>query len=229
MPSEEDLKIYVTKSGGWTMLQKVDQWTMEKENPSVQILSSCKATSLLANSTDSEKMTLVRLLKDDLDKKPSETSLLIINKKGEIIPYDLAASMRSIRTSPQNAYNGTSELKRFHKKVLDRLSKETPLSKDETDNERYVRGFIAFMMEIFMTEDYNEDYGWEYPLKSHVDATLIEVFLGKIHEISNGLTKEQCDRIDKTVIRLFNERAAEHRHPHNNDHYELVLQRDLNI
>ena len=62
MPSEEDLKIYVTKSGGWTMLQKVDQWTMEKENPSVQILSSCKATSLLANSTDSEKMTLVRLL-----------------------------------------------------------------------------------------------------------------------------------------------------------------------
>ena len=69
--------------------------------------------------------------------------------------------------------------------------------------------------------------GWDYPAKSGLDAIIISAFVDYVNDHCQGLTKDQADRVNNSVIRQFNSNVKDH---HKGlDHVELVLKRQVDI
>lgn len=225
MTSNEDLKIYHTSSGDWTILSPNDQWIMEL--PSAEPSSFCTVSQLVETTSDSDKLQLMRLLKQDLDKKPSEVTLHTIDKAGAITLFDENNSMLAFLTSPQNYTRSTQPLITMKEALTTLLSTEKNLP-DESNPDRCVRAFLRCIFELCMVAGYENRYGWTHPLKLHMDAVIIQTFVDHMNETYHGLTQHQYNRI-QTVFDAYNNIALEHRGHDGRDHMQLTLTRKFSL
>ena len=225
MTSNEDLKIYHTSSGDWTILSPNDQWIMEL--PLAEPSSFCTINQLLNNCSDDDKLQLMRLLKQDLDKKPSEVTLHTIDKGGAIKLFDENNSMLAFLASRENHTRSTQPLITMKEALTTLLSTEKNLP-DESNPDRSVRAFLRYIFELYMVTGYENKYGWTYPLKLHMDAVIIQTFLNHMNVTYHGLTQQQYNRI-QTVFDAYNNIALEHRGHDGRDHMQLTLTRKFSL
>ena len=181
---------------------------------------------LLKNSSIEDKLTMLALLKEELDSKPSEVTLFSIDKKGSKKPYDNFDAYEQWESwSFSNFPHFKSDLKMIHCEMQVAMQHADKLSDDELPSERQIRGFIEFMTETYMTDEYEEKGRYDDEvIKSHMDSTVIEQFTELMNSSFGGLTRLQCDRINEIVIRLFNTRAIRHQE---HDHMHLTLERAI--
>ena len=171
--------------------------------------SSCVAKQLMKGSSIEDKVEMVKLMQEDLDQQPSAILLFCVDKKGVKKPYDSRYSYEEWdmwAVSP----HFKSDLRHIQADMCVAMENTEKLADDESGGERAVRGFIEFMTEVHMTNECEVEGNYDNPMiKSHMDATVIEEFVEEINRKHKGLTREQCDRVNKIVIRLFNERASD--------------------
>ena len=225
MTSNEDFKIHHTSSGDWTILSPNDQWIMEL--PSAEPSSSCTVSQLVETTSDSDKLQLMRLLKQDLDKKPSEVTLHTIDKGGAIKIFDENKSMLAFLTSRQNYTRSTQPLTTMKEGLTTLLSTERNLP-DESNPDRCARAFLRCIFEPCMVEGHENKCGWTHPLKLHMDAVIIQTFLDHMNQTYHGLTQHQCNRI-QTVFDAYNNVALEHRGHDGRHHMQLSLTRKFSL
>ena len=225
MTSNEGFKIYHTSSGDWTILSPNDQWIMEL--PSAEPSSSCTASQLVETASDSDELQLMRLLKQGLDKKPSEVTPHTIDKGGAIKIFDENKSMLAFLTSRQNYTRSTQPLTTMKEGLTTLLSTERNLP-DESNPDRCARAFLRHIFELCMVEGHENKCGWTHPLKLHMDVVIIQKFLDHMNETYHGLTQNQCNRI-QTVIHAYNKIALKHRGHDGRHHMQLTIARNFSL
>ena len=185
--------------------------------------SSYVAKQLMKGSSIEDKVEMVKLMQEDLDEQPSTILLFCIDKKGVKKPYDSRYSYEQWDMWAASPHL-KSDLSHIQAEMCVAMEHTEKLVDDESPCERAVRGFIEFMTEEYMTNEYEVEGKYDNPMiKSHMDATVIEEFVEEINRKHKGLTREQCDRVNKMVIGSFNERAKRH-----DTHMDFVLDRALN-
>ena len=185
--------------------------------------SSYVAKQLMKGSSIEDKVEMVKLMQEDLDEQPSTILLFCIDKKGVKKPCDSRYSCEEWNMWADFPHF-KSDLSLIQANMRVAMEDTEKLADDESARERAVRGFIEFMTEKYMTEDYEVRCNYDNPMiKSHMDATVIEEFVEEINRWHKGLSREQCDRVNKMVIGSFNERAKRH-----DTHMDFVLDRALN-
>ena len=105
-------------------------------------------------------------------------TLFSIDKKGSKKPYDNFDAYEQWESwSFSNFPHFKSDLEMIHCEMQVAMQHADKLSDDELPSERQVRGFIEFMTETYMTDEYEEKGRYDDEvIKSHMDSTVIEQF-----------------------------------------------------
>ena len=115
--------------------------------------SSYVAKQLMKGSSIEDKVEMVKLMQEDLDEQPSTILLFRIDKKGVKKPYDSRYSYEEWDMWAEFPHF-KSDLSLIQADVCVAMEHMEKLADDESPRERAVRGFIEFMIEVYMTNEY---------------------------------------------------------------------------
>ena len=180
-----------------------------------------KVKHLLAKGSLTEKVNMMKLLKQGLNDCEVRVTLESITSSGGCERFNRKKAEKQVLS---NKFVNEFTINKFEQNLLMQLWQNKPLGDDETLSEACVDCFIIHMG-LILSEEYRTEMGWDYPAKSSLDAIIVSAFVDYVNDHCQGLTKDQTDRVNNSVIGQFNSNVKEH---HKGlDHFELVLKRQV--
>ena len=177
----------------------------------------CHMDGLFSEVSIDDKLKLMDLMREDLDKIPANVKLMSITRWGDRRHFDQLSSKQHVES--YGRYWG------FEEDALEKVTSDVVLSlRSNESSDSCVSCFIRTMIQHIMSEEYLDENGWEYTVKSSLDAIIIQSFVDHANLRYNGLTKDQMDQVNATVIRQFNMNVQDYHEGF--DHMELLLERE---
>ena len=204
----------------WKMYRSATSYIATQLFKSLSIVDKLE---LIKSASIEDKLEIVTVMIEDLDKQQSEVKLFSVDAKGAKKPYNNHASQTEWDNWASFPHS-KSDLSLVQAEMNVAMTETKKLADDELPSEQQVRGFIEFMTNLHMTEEYEAEHMYNQPLiKSHMDAMLIEKFVSTMNTQFGGLTQQQYERVNDSVLRSFNDQAKRH-----DEHMDLFLERAFN-
>ena len=151
---------------------------------------------------------------------------VVLETNGRLWSSGGHTSQRS--AAPQNHATGSSFVVLMDKRMLAAVRDTSSNTEDEDPSDSHIRKFVQHMLDEdvgFLTEAFCKDHGWEYPIKLHVDALLIDSFIREMNHEFGGLTEGQQSSL-QLVLDEFNNNALTHS---SKDYFLLEANPEFNI
>ena len=186
---------------------------------------TCDSASTLQDSLgklqSNEKCEVWKWLREELKSSSTKVTLQVQSScdssKAEFNTVDVT---KCVEASPQNHGTGSSLVVLMDKRMLAAVKDTSRNTEDEHPSDSYIRKFVQHMLDEdvgLLTEAFCKDHGWEYPIKLHVDALLIDSFIREMNHEFGGLTEGQRSSL-QLVLDEFNNNALTHS---SNDYFLL--------
>ena len=187
--------------------------------------STCNSAStlqdLLSKLQLNEKYEVWQWLREELRSSSSKVTLQIQSScDSSKAEFNIVEVTKCVEASPQNHGTGSSLVVLMDKRMLAAVKDTSRNTEDEHPSDSYIRKFAEHMLDEdvgLLTEAFCTDHGWEYPLKLHVDALLMDSFIREMNHEFGGLTEDQQGSL-QSVLDEFNNNALTHS---SNDYFLL--------